>query len=589
MLKSEIQATLFRLRLPIMVLLGAGSIAAQSLPGRYFELMEAGVAKVEARLDAAPKSSLKSLESGRGWRHFPYAILAPAVLYAKQHPENKHHHDPKMLALAIRIGDLLADEDEKGTFEPRGDSDWDTSLWLEAYRILENDLGEGRKKRWRKAIERNVALVLPDAKERLDFPWYNTPYIGTSPNHYAQYAGNLLLAGRTFGKPDWEELGAAILHRFSTVEQTPDGYWGEHSRRGPTTGYDYLTLSQVALYWELTKDPEAMQAMRRSTDFHKYFTYPDGTPVEVINDRNRHWGVSAWGQFAFSHFPDGRGYAEFLTSFFEPEILTVDQLGRLSQDALYYHEGPVSSPPMRQERFSHRLDIPAGIRKSGPWVTCLSGVVDTYSPNNRFYLDRQGHISVFNEELGMIITGANSKRQPELATFSETFGDYAAHMPLSTRLQMNDTQDRLSLGFNTFWTDLLVPQPSEDELTFRFVINGRGRPAKDLRINLQLALTPGETLETGAGQKVTLGPEEIELSPEDLGRSIRHHGWTMQLDPAARLTWPFYPQNPYTDSPETDLRYAVGRLTIPLFLKSRPGHYVRPNEKQVDFSIRATP
>jgi len=591
MLKNKVHSVLLApaLQLLLLIVSSPATATAQSLPGRYFQLMEAGIAKVEARLDTSPATDLKTLESDRGWRHFPYAILAPAVLYAKQHPQNKHYHDPKMLALAIRIGDLLADEDEKGTFEPRGDSDWDTSLWLEAYRVLEDDLGKQRRARWRKAIERNVALVFPDAQERLDFPWYNTPYIGTSPNHFAQYAGNLLLAGRTFGNKEWEELGAAILHRFSTVEQTPDGYWGEHSRRGPTTGYDYITLSQVALYWELTQDPAAMQAMRRSTDFHKYFTYPDGTPVEVINDRNRHWGVSAWGQFAFSHFPDGRGYAEFLTSFFEPASLTVDQLGRLSQDALYYHDGPVSPPPMRQERFAHRLEIPAGIRKSGPWITCLSGIVDTHSPNNRFYLDRQGHLSVFHEKLGMIITGANSKRQPELATFSETFDGHTVHMPLSTRLQMSDTQDRLSLGYNTFWTDLLVPTPSEGALSFRFVINGRGRPASDLRINLQLALIAGETLETGTGREITLGPEPIELSPDDLGGSIRHHGWTMELDPAARLTWPFYPQNPYSDSPETDPRYAVGRLTIPLFLKSQSGHYVRPNEKQVEIKIRATP
>ena len=106
---------------------------------------------------------------------------------------------------------------------------------------------------------------------------------------------------------------------------------------------------------------------------------------------------------------------------------------------------------------------------------------------------------------------------------------------------------------------------------------------------MQLALIPGETLETGTGRKITLGAEPLELTPDDLGGSIRHHGWTMSLDPAARLTWPFYPHNPYSDSPETDLKYAVGRLTIPLFLKSQPGHYIRPNEKQVVIKIRTTP
>jgi hypothetical protein len=570
-------------------LLCAGPATAQTLPGRYFRLMEAGTAKVEARLTAEPNADLKSLESSGGWRHFPYAILPPAVLYAKQHPDNKHYQDPKMLALAIRIGDMLAGEDERGTFEPRGDSDWDTSLWLEAYRILEGQLGDERRARWKKAIERNVALVLEDAKERLDFPWYNTPYIGTSPNHYAQYAGNLLIAGRVFGNKEWEDLGAAILKRFASVEQTPDGYWGEHSRNGPTTGYDYLTLSQVALYWEFTKDPAALDALRRSTDFHKYFTYPDGTPVEVIDDRNRHWSVPAWGQFAFSHFPDGRGYAEFLARFFDPEDLSINDLGRIAQDALYYHEGPVADPPMSLQRFVHRLNIPAGIRKAGPWVVCLSGIVDTPAPLNRFYLDRQGHLSVFHEKLGLIITGANSKRQPELATFSETFPDFTTNIPLSSRLQMSEREDRLSLGYSTFWADLFVPEPSADGVKLRFVINGRGRPAEDLRINLQLALKPGETLETGAGRRITLGTEKLDLSPEDLGGSIRHRGWTMKLDPGARLIWPVYPHNPYADVPETQLQYAVGRLTIPLQLKQRPGYYVRPNEKQVELEISAAP
>jgi hypothetical protein len=274
---------------------------------------------------------------------------------------------------------------------------------------------------------------------------------------------------------------------------------------------------------------------------------------------------------------------------FDPDTISISDLGRIAQDAIYYHEGPVSAPPMSQQRFSHRLGIPVGIRKTGPWVICLSGIVDTPAPLNRFYLDRQGHLSVFHEKLGLIITGANSKRQPELATFSERFPDFTANIPLSSRLQMGDSQDRLSLGYNTFWADLLVPEPTASGAKLRFVINGRGKPAEDLRINLQLGLRAGEVLETGAGRRFTLGAEKIELSPEDLGGSIRHHGWTMKLDPDARLTWPVYPQNPYADAPETQLRYAVGRLTIPLHLKQQSGHYVRPNEKEVNLEISVEP
>lgn len=563
----------------------AHSTATDPLPAAYFRLLEAGAEKVEQRMNATPDADLKKLEARSEWRHFPYAILAPAVLYAKRHPRNTRFRDPKMLALAIRIGDLLASENEKGVFEPRLDSDWDTYMWLETYRLLERELGEYRRARWAKGIKENIAPLVTDAKERLDFPWYHSPFIGTSPNHYAQWASLLLLGGIVFGDREWEQLGRQALRRFATVDQSPDGFWGEHNRAGPTTGYDYLTLTGVALYYEYSKDPAVVPALRRSTDFHTYYTFLDGHPVDVLNDRNRRWGVSAWGQFAFTHFPDGRRFAAFLTGFFKPETLTVDQLGRLAQDALYYHEGHAKGAPQDLPRYSHQMTIPAGIRKTGSWQVCLSGIMNTQAINSQFYLDRQGHISVFHQKLGLIITGANSKRQPELATFSEKLMGQTVHMPISTRLQMSDERDRLSLAYNTFFSDLYVPTPTERELTLRFVITGRGRPADDPQLTLQLCLKPGETMETGAGRKITLSAERIELQPADLGGWISHRGWKLKLDPAARLVWPVYPHNPYANSPETDINTAVGALSVPLRLKSQPGRYIRTNEQEIVFVL----
>jgi len=558
---------------------------ADPLPAAYFRLLEAGAAKVSERLNSLPNIDLKTIEVNSGWRHFPYAILAPAVLYAKQHASNSRFRDRGMLELAIRIGDLLASENEKKVFEPRLDSDWDTYMWLEAYRLLERELGDDRRARWTKAIKENIALVVSDARERFDFPWYHSPFIGTSPNHYVQWATLLLLGGIVFAERDWEQLGKQVLRRFATVDQSADGFWGEHNREGPTTGYDYLTLTGVGLYYEYTKDAAVVPALRRSTNFHKFYTFLDGTPVDVINDRNRHWGVSAWGQFAFTHFPDGRGYAAFLTSFFKPETLTVDQLGRLAQDALYYHEGPGESAPQELANYSHQMTIAAGIRKTGSWQVCLSGIMNSQAINSQFYLDRQGHISVFHQRLGQIITGANSKRQPELATFSEKLMGQTVHMPISTRLQMSDERDRLSLAYNTFFSDLYIPRPTEKELSLRFVITGRGQPADDPQLVLQLCLKPGETMETGAGKRILLGPERIELQAKDIGGWISHRGWKLTLDPASRLIWPVFPHNPYSNSPETDIRNAVGVLSVPLRLRAQSGRYIRTNEQEIVFAL----
>ncbi len=559
------------------------SATAAELPGKYFELLEAGAAMVADRLAGEPTAHLATLEKRPGWRHFPYAILAPAVLYAHKDPANSRYHDPRMLELALRIGDLLADENEKGRYEPRLDSDWDTYMWLEAYRLLERDLGEDRRALWKRGIEANVSLLVSDTKERLDFPWYQSPFIGTSPNHYAQWASILHFAGCVFGNKDWRELGAAVLRRFATTEQTADGYWGEHNRSGPTTGYNHLTLTGLALYYEYSKDPLILPALRRATDFHKYFTYPDGTPAEVINDRNRYWGVSAWGQFAFTNFPDGRRYAEFLTGFFKPAALTIDALGRLAQDALYYHPGPMRPIPQDMPAFRYMMTVPAGIRKTGPWVVCLSGIISTQAVNNQFYLDRQGNLSVYHKELGLIISGANSKHQPELATFSERLLGQVFYMPVSSRLQMGDAADRLSLAYNSFFCDLHVPVPSETEQDLRFAITGKGDPPEDARLTLQLCLKPGETLETAAGRKINLSADRVELAAGDIGGWIRHRGWMLNTDSPAQLIWPIYPFNPYANGPETSLDHAVAALTVPLRLK--PGPYIRPGEQEIDFSL----
>ena len=59
--------------------------------------------------------------------------------------------------------------------------------------MLDIALGSARRE-----IEKNVVLLVDDTKERVDFPWYHSPFIGTSPNHYSQWASILHFAGILF-------------------------------------------------------------------------------------------------------------------------------------------------------------------------------------------------------------------------------------------------------------------------------------------------------------------------------------------------------------------------------------------------------
>src|SRR5712692_5892557 len=232
----------------LLTCLVAPRTAAGELPGAYFRLMEAGIAQVEERLAVEPLD-LKVLEVGGDGRSlFPHVVLVAAVLYAKPDPSNHRYRDPKLLSLATRIGDLLASESEQDRFAARLNDERDAYMWLEAYRLLEKSLGEEGRRRWQRELEKNVAALATDVAQRADFPGYQSPFIYTSPNHFALWASTVYLAGRVFGKREWQELAARVLHRFAAVEQSPDGFWGEHERSLPTPGYDYNTYASLALY-----------------------------------------------------------------------------------------------------------------------------------------------------------------------------------------------------------------------------------------------------------------------------------------------------------------------------------------------------
>ena len=570
--------------LAIVVIGYAASVRAAALPAHYFRLMEAELPPLEKRLDAAG-------EAGLGPTHYPGVVLAAAVLYAKRHPENPSFGDKKKLALALKVGDLLAGEFEQGKFKELLNHDWGTYMWLDAYRLLEKELGDEHRARWRTALEKDIQQLADDTAPRVDFPRYQSPFIRTSPNHYSLWASTIHLGGCVFNNEEWKKLGARVMHRFAAEEQSPDGYWGEHNDSGPTTGYNTLTLAGVALYWEHSGDSAALAALRRATDFHKAFTYPDGTPVEVINDRNRYWGVSPWAHFGFAHFPDGRRYAEFLAEFYEVGKLNdrsggvLQLLGRIAQNALYYHEGPTAPIPQDQRQYAQRMTVPAGIRKTGPWVVCLSGLMSTQAVTSQFYLDRQGHISVYHEKLGLIVTGANSKRQPELATFAEKIKGQVYHMPISTRLRTADDLDRLGLAYNTFFAELEATPPTVERAPFRFTIVERGR-LEEAQLTLQLCLKAGAALETPT-RNIVIGEHRIDLSPEQLGGRFRHNGWTLTVAPSARLVWPVQPFNPYRNGPETGLAHAVGALSVPLRPRAKPGSSTRT--QAIAFTIETDP
>jgi len=73
-----------------------------------------------------------------------------------------------------------------------------------------------------------------------------------------------------------------------------------------------------------------------------------------------------------------------------------------------------------------------------------------------------------------------------------------------------------------------------------------------------------------------LGPDRVELGPEEAAGLVRHRGWSLQFDLPSRLAWPVFPYSPYADAPKTSRGFAVGGATVPI----RPQEVDRRLRKQ---------
>lgn len=480
--------------------------------------MPAALDEIEAAL-RDPNVRLAQLEERPSWRHFPHAVLVAAM-------------EPARRPLAWRIGDLLAQEDLTNRL------DWhrDCYMWLEAYRLLEPEMEAGRRERWGQRLRAMLGELAKETARGADSVRYSGQFLPTSTNHFALWAATVYLGGKVFAEPGWQALGVRVLQRL-VAEQHPDGFWGELSFGTPAIGYNALTLTAVALYWEHSGDPAALAAVRRAVGFHVAYTLGDGQPIDLLNNRNRHWFVSPWGHFAFSLTGPGRRLAEQLKGQLRPEDLTLETLGRLAQNRLYWHAEA-------GEAWASQPTLPVWQGRSGDWTVTLSGLTGRAPAGNRWFLDQQSYVNVFHARVGAILLGAPAKNQPELASFGSTVALDGARQG-----------ERIGLAFDGFVAELSALVGEEAVVAVALKPQG-SKPASNVRVALQLKLHAGEWVETGSGERVQIGVAPVRL--ERLGGWVRHHGWTLRLPETAVLTWPQFGYNPYRAAPDSALDYAVG-------------------------------
>lgn len=482
---------------------------------------------------------------------------------------NPYHHDQELLAAIIAGGDALIDAaDERGRFEFRKKDNstwgpiympWTYSRWIRAWGLIREAMPADRRAAWDSALTLAVDGIVATA---LTEPIRNIP---------AHHAMGVYAAARVLGRDDWAEAARDYLHR-TVAEQDPAGFWSEH--HGPVVAYNVVYVDALGCYFGLSGDEAVLPALERSAAFHANLSYPDGTMVETVDERNYYRHSKASLSVGFLASSVGRGYLRWLEPLQRPagQRVAADTIASMIS---YGQDGPAEE--VAAERSEHRFVLgedDALVERRAPWFAALSAYHGPQGPN-RWIQDRQAHLSVYHDAVGLIISGGNTRLQPAWSTF--TVGDPALlahragdedpdftvrpgldHLPASVTLRA----DELGLDLDYAGVPATVRlELSDDSATVRYRLHGRS----DRPVAAHAALVPrlGEPWRAGSHAGI-LDETPIRLSGADCDGWFAHRGWRLSLPAEAIIEWPVLPHNPYTKDGSAELDEARIVITLPL-------------------------
>ncbi len=494
-----------------------------------------------------------------------HAIYPLAVAYSTKHANNPYFQDPEILQAIIRGGDALiddADEDGKWIFRKKDGSEWGMiwmpwtySRWVRAFDLVKEVMPEESRRRWEAALLLGYGGIKEHALKS----------VHNIPSHHAM---GLYIAGRALNRPEWCDSAAEFLMKV-IEEQNPAGYWSENI--GPVVAYNFVYADALGTYYAISKDERVLPALARCAGYHLHFTYPDGTTVETIDERNPYHDRVGPGNVGFTFTPEGRAYLDRQWESYGRDRLGVDQYASL---VLYGEEGSISQ---ENSEFGSVFILNDGesdkalTYTQGPWFVCLSAFVAAI-PENRWIQDRQNLVTVYHEETGVLLGGGNTKLQPLWSNFSvgdtrllshkegDAKPDFLPkgelyHVPSHAGLVADST---IGLDLEYGPEDCHIRLEVVDDLTMDITVGTEMESTLQVAAHLTLIVDLKESVVLGNGKELDLNVDKGEWT--DLAGSIRHRGAKWNLPEDASMFWPALPHNPYRKDGHAGL--GEGRISV---------------------------
>lgn len=520
------------------------------------------------RLTGAVKGILASRDAKTGrfgskpWICNDQNVLLPlAAAWSIKNEKNAWYHDARLLEAVMAGGDALVDaqdKDGKWTFRKKDGSTWGQiympwtySRWVRAFLLVKDAMPPDRRARWETGLLKGYQGI-------------SRTCLGHVHNIPCHHAMGLYAAGIAFGRDDWKKQAAGFMGKV-IAKQSVDGWWSEHV--GPVVAYNFVYSDSLGTYCAMSGDKKVLAALRRAAIFHAATTYPNGAIVETVDERNPYHKNIRLGNPGLSMTPEGRGWLRNQHELFGKgkSKVSVDYAASM---LLYGRTGEAIPIAAGKDRHTwSSKDGKIAVLRKKPWFVVASAYTAKV-PQNRWIQDRQNFVSVYHDELGLIVGGGNTKLQPYWSNFTvgdpelleHKKGDTAPkftpppglmHTPTSATVKVDSDHVRASLMYGKVRCGIDVTCMSDKSV--RIVCKTSG--PWDNRVEGHVTLFPHTRAEVTSqgGQEVKLGSEPFEWTGGRLGQWVRHAGWQLSAPKGASLFWPKKRHNPYKKAGESTL------------------------------------
>jgi hypothetical protein len=497
-------------------------------------------------------------------------LLALATAWSLE--ESRYFGDEAVLSAIVQGGHALVgaqDGDGMFTFRKKDHSTWGQiympwvySRWARAYWLTREAFGADDRSRWDEALTLGFGGISETCLDR----------VHNIPTHDCM---GLYFAGIALGREDWKEQAVRFSHQVVDA-QSEHGWWPEHD--GPVVAYNFVYVDALGTLYTMCKDDRILGALDRAARFHSAFAYPDGSMVETVDGRNWYHDTIRPGNPGFSHTPQGRGFlaqqhARIIAALPTTERKSIPPFDPDYAATMLLHsaEGELEPTAASSDEHTYRMGDLAAVYRRRPWFFCANAF--RQDPHgNRWGQDWQNFVSVYHDEVGLVLGGGNTKLQPLWSNFSlgdvsrlnHTPGDEdpvflaegIQHIPDKVIIEQAEKNLRVRLTYGETECEVSVLDLGDDQLGISYSCEDDGP------IEGHLTLMPGfgNILKLSTGDAIPLGEQPFAWSVPGQAGFVEHRGWRLLLPSNIRVEWTALPHDPYKKGGEPEAK--DGRIVV---------------------------